>query len=267
MELSTLDINSLGIGALAGLFVGWFLTWLGTRSSVRKLQSRIAEISTRREFLERQSADMQDQLLALRTNIDAAERELTAEREVVAALRSQSSADRSAQSDDEGRFQAQEHALDTLRSQLSLKQDELESLQAELSMLRMTHMQPAEPAPEETELITQAQEEIAEEDDSGTEAEIDPDIDREIDPEANSEMETLLGEVSQLQDELHALSGLNAQLERRLQSSRAEVAGEMALLTTTMLQLKDEALRKAREQIQTLSEGRSPQSAENRHHA
>ena len=53
--------------------------------------------------------------------------------------------------------------------------------------------------------------------------------------------------------ELGAVSSQRDELEDKLQHARGDVAGELAVLTSTMIKMKEDALNKANVQIATLS--------------
>jgi chromosome segregation ATPase len=60
-------------------------------------------------------------------------------------------------------------------------------------------------------------------------------------------------ELSDLRRDVASLSSLNSDLEGKLQNARGEVAGELALLTSTMLRMKEESLNHANHRIAALT--------------
>ncbi len=60
-------------------------------------------------------------------------------------------------------------------------------------------------------------------------------------------------ELAELRRDVSSLSSLNTDLEGKLQNARGEVAGELALLTSTMLRMKEEALTQANHRIAALT--------------
>lgn len=60
-------------------------------------------------------------------------------------------------------------------------------------------------------------------------------------------------ELSDLRRDVASLSSLNSDLEGKLQNARGEVAGELALLTSTMLRMKEESLNQANHRIAALT--------------
>ncbi len=60
-------------------------------------------------------------------------------------------------------------------------------------------------------------------------------------------------ELSDLRRDVGTLSSLNTDLEGKLQNARGEVAGELALLTSTMLRMKEESLNQANHRIAALT--------------
>jgi chromosome segregation ATPase len=59
-------------------------------------------------------------------------------------------------------------------------------------------------------------------------------------------------ELSSLRVDVSALNSIKAELENRLQSARGDVAGEMAVLTSTMIKMKDEQVTTANARIAEL---------------
>ncbi len=62
------------------------------------------------------------------------------------------------------------------------------------------------------------------------------------------------GDVKKMQTEVKALEATREELERRVQHSRSDVAGDLAVLTSTMLKIKDDALDEANARIAELTE-------------
>ncbi len=60
-------------------------------------------------------------------------------------------------------------------------------------------------------------------------------------------------ELAELRRDVTSLSSLNADLDGKLQNARGEVAGELALLTSTMLRMKEESLNQANHRIAALT--------------
>lgn len=60
-------------------------------------------------------------------------------------------------------------------------------------------------------------------------------------------------ELAELRRDVTSLSTLNADLDGKLQNARGEVAGELALLTSTMLRMKEESLNQANHRIAALT--------------
>ena len=71
------------------------------------------------------------------------------------------------------------------------------------------------------------------------------------------EHQTLLAEtqteLAEARRNLSSLSTYNSDLEGKLQNARGEVAGELALLTSTMLRMKEEALNQANQRNAALT--------------
>ena len=60
-------------------------------------------------------------------------------------------------------------------------------------------------------------------------------------------------ELAEARRNVTALSGINSDLDNKLQNARGDVAGELALLTSTMLRMKEEALNQANHRIAALT--------------
>jgi chromosome segregation ATPase len=59
-------------------------------------------------------------------------------------------------------------------------------------------------------------------------------------------------ELAELRRDVSSLNSLNTDLEGKLQNARGEVAGELALLTSTMLRMKEESLNQANHRVAAL---------------
>jgi chromosome segregation ATPase len=60
-------------------------------------------------------------------------------------------------------------------------------------------------------------------------------------------------ELAELRRDVVSLSAVNSSLENKLQDARGEVAGELALMTTTMLRMKEDSLTQANHRIAALT--------------
>jgi len=60
-------------------------------------------------------------------------------------------------------------------------------------------------------------------------------------------------ELAELRRDVVSLSSLNSDLDGKLQNARGDVAGELALLTSTMLRMKEESLNQANHRIAALT--------------
>jgi hypothetical protein len=60
-------------------------------------------------------------------------------------------------------------------------------------------------------------------------------------------------ELAEARRNVASLSHINTDLDNKLQNARGEVAGELALLTSTMLRMKEESLNQANQRIAALT--------------
>lgn len=60
-------------------------------------------------------------------------------------------------------------------------------------------------------------------------------------------------ELAELRRDVVSLTTVNTGLENKLQNARGEVAGELALMTSTMLRMKEDALTQANHRIAALT--------------
>ncbi len=60
-------------------------------------------------------------------------------------------------------------------------------------------------------------------------------------------------ELAELRRDVVSLSSMNSGLENKLQNAHGEVAGELALMTTTMLRMKEDSLTQANHRIAALT--------------
>jgi len=68
------------------------------------------------------------------------------------------------------------------------------------------------------------------------------------------EVATARSNLKEMQEKVSKLEGANEELHIRVQQSRSDVAGDLAVLTSTMLKIKDDALNEANARIAQLTE-------------
>lgn len=234
------------IGAVLGLIIGWFLTWLIGRGGKKELEARVSELSGRLTTSEKALADAQQQSRSLETNLKTALANVATAKGQIETLQAQLSEE----ADQRAALVAD---LDARTQQLAELEAERAQLAEQLSALQSAH--------EATSLdLAQAKKDL----DAATEALANKEValneaylravklQREL-MENQSVLAATQTELGNLRRDVVSLTSLNQDLEGRLQNSRGEVAGELALLTSTMLRMKEDQLAQANHRIAALT--------------
>ncbi len=248
------------IGGILGLIVGWLLTYFPMRGRVRSANASIESLNTRVSSAEKSAKDAaaksqdleadlsvqqsryntaQSKITTLQGDLDA----VTSQKNVLDASLLERSRDLelASQANEElrGNFDALQATNNVTEQQLAATKTTLEGVIADLAAAR--------------EQQTHAQEAMANKEVALNEAYLRAvRLQREL-----MEHQALLVETeSQLAEarrNVNSLTQVNSDLDNKLQNARGDVAGELALLTSTMLRMKEESLNQANHRIAALT--------------
>ena len=288
MDMTGLANNPIVIGIIAGIIgilIGWFFTRRGWRSRAEEAESRAADLAATQKREEREMGESSEQVEQLQASLKAAQDELEKMRakaselktEVESAHSEQSEAD-SVQSEADSNAEARASESSDLQMQISLLQEvfdaatqnaasELEQARMEAETLAATKVALEAELSALREEVENEQGEMhalrAQAEESGQAAknkEIALSeaydhavvVQRQLE-QREEEFGVAQSELESLRTEIAALTKTKGELEQRVQRSRSDVAGDLAVLTSTMLKLKDEALEESNARIAELT--------------
>ena len=288
MDMTGLANNPIVIGIIAGIIgilIGWFFTRRGWRSRAEEAESRAADLAATQKREEREMGESSEQVEQLQASLKAAQDELEKmrakaselETEVESAHSEQSEAD-SVQSEADSNAEARASESSDLQMQISLLQEEFDAAtQNAASELEQARMEAETLAATKVALeaeLSALREEVeneqgemhalrAQAEESGQAAknkEIALSeaydhavvVQRQLE-QREEEFGVAQSELESLRTEIAALTKTKVELEQRVQRSRSDVAGDLAVLTSTMLKLKDEALEESNARIAELT--------------
>lgn len=253
---------------LLGFILGWLLTGISPRRRARALEERTTELESRVRKTDRDLADARKQTETALNRANLAENDLNDTRTRVGALEK----DVAAVNDEKAGLVAM---LGERESQSTTLRDQVASLVAELDNARSSS------AAEADQLRGQLDNALAET--ASLNEKVGPEFDKLREDNENAtrtlatkeaalvesfsriadlqrELQAAFGQLTAKQNDLDALRSelmnavaMRTDLESKLARAREDVAAEMATLTSTMLKMKDDALREANARISVLS--------------
>lgn len=248
------------IGAVIGLILGWLVFYLPKRSQTKKLEASMADLNSKLASSDKvlkearqQADDLQADLTAQQMRTSTAQSQLTALQADMEAIRSQNEAlDASIleRANELAQVQGLNEQLRTdyagLFAQFEQTQQERDAVKVNLEAVSV------DLAAAKQELAASAAE-LANKEVALNEAYLRAvKLQREL-MEHQSLLAATQTELAELRRDVASLASVNSGLENKLQNARGEVAGELALMTTTMLRMKEEALTQANHRIAALT--------------
>lgn len=248
------------IGAVVGFILGWLLFYLPLRGRVKRheaeavdLNSKLASSDKAVKDARKLADDAQTDLQAQQVRFNSAQGQIAALQADLDAARSQKDAldasilERSSELD-------QQHALtEQLRNDYAGLFAQFERAQQERDAYKATL--------EATTIdLGAARNDLASSADALANKEVALNeaylravkLQREL-MEHQSLLADTQSELAELRRDVVSLTTLNSDLDGKLQNARGEVAGELALLTSTMLRMKEESLNQANHRIAALT--------------
>ena len=268
VEWITANWIPLLVTLILGFILGWLFTGLSPRRKNAELEARLAEMESKSRKAERDLVDARKQVDSLKTNLSNAESTLSGVREQLGTAQSdlqQATEEKAALMADAetrvGEAQAQlaqmrEEAgtaagivgaeLDGLRGALESANAKLvevstqrDVLAAELAALKAKAGDAIQSMSAKEAALNEAYTRIT-------------NLQRVLE-ERETALTAATTELDGLRSDVSRLGMLKNELEDRLQRARGDVAGEMAILTSTMVKMKDDALTAANVRIVDLT--------------
>lgn len=246
--------------AVIGLFFGWLITYLIMRGRRKEFEASIADLNTKLQKSDKALADtrltadnMKAEVSASGVRLNSAQGQIASLQGDLDALKSQKDAvdaslmDRAQELDDlKAAYDQLQAESDALKAQFDQLQEEDAAVKANLETSSL------DLANAKTELAASA-ESLANKEVALNEAYLRAvRLQREL-MDHQSMLAATQTELSSLRRDVVTMTSINQDLEGRLQNSRGEVAGELALLTSTMLRMKEDQLNQATHRIDALS--------------
>lgn len=220
------------IGAVLGLILGWLIFGWRSRGRRRQLEASLQSAQSKAASADKALNDAKQQAQTAQANLDQARNQLVAWQTSYQALQD----DRLA-----------------IEGQIKEGDDRYAALQQEKEMLQSTLDNTTLDLTKALQNLDAAAETIATQDSALNDAR---DRAAQLQSEISEQQQlatATLAELTSLRRETALLGAANHDLDRRLHNARGEVAGELAVLTTTMLKVKDDALVQANAAIALLT--------------
>lgn len=234
------------VGGVLGLILGWLITWLAMRSTANQLRATIQDLTDKLTASDRSLAEMRRQAQTLQANMATCEANLAQAR----ADLDQAHADLDQAVSDKAQVE----------SSLEGHMRELDDLNAAYLQLEEQHSDLQTSLEDATAANAAVQEQLDAANGALETKEIALNeaylravrLQREL-METQSVLANTQTDLGDLRRDVVALTTYNQDLENKLQSARGDVAGELALLTSTMLRLKEDQLKEANLRIVALT--------------
>jgi chromosome segregation ATPase len=266
------------VAALGGLFVGWLVTWLVYRRRSQQYEAQLYNLQSKLKDGDRALAEAREEGEKLQANLTASQDKLSALEAEHKTLQEEKSSiagnlvERTNRLNDLNQRYTNlqttyDQAIQTAADDKSALQASIEAAQAEnqdladeldgarLDQQALTQQLAASRATLgeiqsdlEGAKLTLSKKEIALNEAYGRIGTLQRDLE-----ERNTGLLATQAELSTVREELSLAEAERNELEDRLHRARGDVAGEMALVTSTMLKKKDDALRQANARISILS--------------
>lgn len=232
--------------AVIGLVLGWLITYLSMRGRGKEYEASISDLNSKMQKSEKALADTRLTADNMKTDISASEVRLSTAQGQITSLQADLDALKSQKDAVDASLMDRAQELDDLKAQFDQLQEENTAVKANLESSSL------DLANAKTELAASA-ESLANKEVALNEAYLRAvRLQREL-MDHQSMLAATQTELSSLRRDVVSMTSINQELEGRLQNSRGEVAGELALLTSTMLRMKEDQLNQANHRIDALS--------------
>lgn len=250
---------ALVVGVI-GLFLGWLITYFVMRGRRKEYEATISDLNTKVQSGEkalaeaRQSADnVKAEVSASQVRLNTAQGQLAVVQGDLDALRSQKEAVDASLMERASELDELKTAYDQVQLDANALQIQFEDLQVANEALRANLESTSIDLAGAKKELGAAGEALANKEVALNEAYLRAvKLQREL-LDNQSVLAATQSELGTLRRDVVSLTSLNQDLEGRLQNSRGEVAGELALLTSTMLRMKEEQLAQANHRIAAMA--------------
>jgi chromosome segregation ATPase len=267
------------LALVIGFILGWLLTGLSPRRKNAAYEAQIADMESRTRKTERDLTDARKQVDGFKSTVAAGETTVNDLKSKLSAAEAEAARLGDERAGFETELQSRTIELADLKMQLALVNDqfdktrftagsEMDSLHADLDtrtqqIAALTSERDAAVA----ELATvRSNSEDALKSLSSKDAALNESYTRAVNlqralEDRDGQLVSAQAELSNLRTDVAALNSIKAELEDRLQKARGDVAGEMAVLTSTMIKLKEEQLAAANARVAELTNALNAQKA------
>lgn len=260
----------LVVALVLGFILGWLLTGLAPRRKNTAYEAQIADLESRSRKSERELTDVRKERDGLKSSVAAGENSLKDVRGKLGATQTDLQKLGEEKSTFEAEVQARNIEVADLKMQLALLQDQLEKTKggaaAEAESLRTTlqgHVDELDTLAAERNSLSaevaavKSSAEQAMQSLSAKDAALNESYQRVVNlqrvlEDRDAALAAAQSELSTLRTDVASLNNIKAELEDRLQKARGDVAGEMAVLTSTMIKMKEDQLTMANVRIAEL---------------
>ena len=248
------------IGVILGFILGWLVFYLPMRGRVKRHEAESADLYSKLATSDKAVKEARQQADDAKTDLQAQQVRFNSVQGQVAALQADLEATRS-----------QKEALDASFMERSSQMEQLQGLNEQLRSDYAGLFGQFEQAQQERDAykaslesttvdLGAARNDLAVSADALANKEVALNeaylravkLQREL-MEHQSLLAATQSELAELRRDVVSLSSLNTEMESKLQNARGDVAGELALLTSTMLRMKEESLNQANHRIAALT--------------
>lgn len=260
----------LVVALVLGFILGWLLTGISPRRKNTAYEAQISDLEGRSRKSERELTDVRKERDGLKTTVAAGENSLNDVRSKLTTAQADLQKLGEEKSAFEADVQSRNIEVADLKMQLALLQDQYEKTKngasAEAESLRATLQSRADEVTALTADREALQAEVAAvksaadqamQSLSSKDAALNESYQRVVNlqrvlEDRDAALAAAQSELSVLRTDVSSLNGIKAELEDRLQKARGDVAGEMAVLTSTMIKMKEDQLTMANVRINEL---------------
>lgn len=227
------------IGAVLGLILGWLIFGLRSRGRQRSLEASLQDAQSKLASTEKALSDAKQQAQTAQANLSAADANLAQARNQLVAWQTS--------------YQTMQDEKLATESQIKQGDERYTALQQEQEVLRATLEGTALDLSKARQDLEAAAETITNKDTALNEAYVRAvRLQRDL-TDQQQMLAATQTELATLKREVSLLGASNQDLDKKLHNARGEVAGELAVLTSTMLKVKDDALAHANATIALLT--------------
>jgi chromosome segregation ATPase len=246
--------------AVIGLFFGWLITYLILRGRGKAYETSISDLNTKVQSGEKALSDARQAADNTKTDLSATQVRLNTAQGQVAALQADYDALKTQKDAVDASLMDRARELDELKAAYDQSQLDANALQVQFDELRQSDDAVKANLESSSLELANAKKELAAAAEALSNKEVALNeaylravkLQREL-MDHQSMLAATQTELASLRRDVVSLTSLNQDLEGRLQNSRGEVAGELALLTSTMLRMKEDQLNQANHRIAALT--------------